>query len=371
MILTIIIAFFSLIILVTLHEFGHFILAKKFGVKVEEFGIGYPPRIFGKKIGETVYSLNLLPFGAFVKIHGEEGGIEDYQSFVGKAIWQRVLIVLGGVVAFWVVAAVLFTVVFAIGAEIPVPDDTGSTPVEARVIIAEVSPGSPAETSGLKIGDTILNAAWQSENIKISKMKDFQDFVVSHKGQEITLTVKRDGKVFDTATNPRLDPPAGQGSLGVGLQRMAVIIQKQAWYRAPVQGVIYCGQLTTTALKGLAKIFIDLFGGKGVPAEATPAGPIGITVFLAKAVSFGPGFFLYFVGAIAVLVAISNLLPIPALDGGKLIFLLIEGIRKRPVSAKVEQNITMTFFVLLIVFSIIITIKFDIPRLSDFIKSGS
>lgn len=111
MILTILIAFISLIALIVLHEFGHFILAKKFGAKVEEFGIGYPPRLFGKKFGETIYSLNLLPFGAFVKVHGEEGGVENYRSFTNKSIWQRVLIVLGGVVSFWIIAAILLTIV--------------------------------------------------------------------------------------------------------------------------------------------------------------------------------------------------------------------------------------------------------------------
>ena len=104
LVVTILVAIFSLIGLVIIHEFGHFILAKKFGAKVEEFGIGYPPRLLGKKIGETIYSLNLLPFGAFVKIHGEEGGIENYRSFVGKPMWQRISIVLGGVVSFWIIS---------------------------------------------------------------------------------------------------------------------------------------------------------------------------------------------------------------------------------------------------------------------------
>ncbi len=107
-----------------------------------------------------------------------------------------------------------------------------------------------------------------------------------------------------------------------------------------------------------------------MPAEAVPAGPVGITVFLARAFDFGAGFFLYFIGAIAVLVAISNLFPIPALDGGKLLFLLIEKVRNKPVSVKIEQGITATFYVLLIILLVFVTIKFDIPRLFDFIKSG-
>ena len=370
MILTIIIAFLSLIVLISIHELGHFLFAKKFGVEVEEFGIGYPPRIFGRKIGKTVYSLNILPFGAFVKIRGEEGGIEDYRSFSGKPIWQRFLIVFGGVAAFWVVAAVLFTIVFLIGAEVPVPDDTGSTPVEARVIITEITPGSPAGLAGLQVGDTVLKASWQEDIVDIDKIADFQSFVDSHKGQEVSLDIQRGKEALKIGVVPRSDPPAGQGPLGVGLQRMAKIIEKHVWYEAPVQGVIYCGKVTGQALKGFAKIIGDLFGGKGMPAEAVPAGPVGITVFLARAFDFGAGFFLYFIGAIAVLVAISNLFPIPALDGGKLLFLLIEKVRNKPVSVKIEQGITATFYVLLIILLVFVTIKFDIPRLFDFIKSG-
>ncbi len=111
MVITIIIAFFSLIGLVTLHEFGHFLFAKKFGVKVEEFGIGYPPRLFGKKIGETVYSLNLIPFGAFVRLPGEIGKKDDPESFSKQPIRKRILIVLGGVLSFWIIAVVIFAIV--------------------------------------------------------------------------------------------------------------------------------------------------------------------------------------------------------------------------------------------------------------------
>ena len=114
-ILILVVAFLSLIALMIIHEFGHFVIAKKFGVRVEEFGIGYPPRIFGKKIGETIYSINWIPLGAFVRIYGEEGGVDDLRSFANLKIWQRVLIVIGGVAAFWVAAIIIFSIVFADG----------------------------------------------------------------------------------------------------------------------------------------------------------------------------------------------------------------------------------------------------------------
>jgi len=368
MIFTIIIAFISLIGLIILHELGHFILAKKFGVKVEEFGIFLPPRLFGVKIGETIYSLNLLPLGAFVKLYGEEGGIEDYRSFIGKPIWQRVLIVLGGVVAFWIVAAVLFSIVFGIGAKVPVTDEANHNLIDPRVQIRKVSPASPAEIAGIKAGDIIRELKINNQQLTINKVKEVQELTDAHRGKEITLTIERGEEFFDISLVPQISPPEGEGAMGVALQRIATVIEKHFWYQAPIQGILYSGKLTGEIIQGLAKILKDIFQGRGVPPEAEPAGLLGITVFLAMATQFGLGFFLYFVGIIAISVAIFNLLPIPALDGGKLLFLAIEKIRRRPISQKIEQNITAIFFFLLIILLIFVTIKFDIPRFVEFLN---
>ncbi len=378
MILTLVIAFLSLIALMVIHEFGHFIIAKKFGVRVDEFGIGYPPRVFGKKIGETIYSINLLPLGAFVRIYGEEGGVDDYRSFLGLKIWKRVLIIIGGVAAFWIASIILFSIVFGLGADLPVGEQDVQGLTNPKVVVVSVSKDSPAGKAGLKIGDTL--AAVQSmryesakegpEILQIQKVKDLQDFTKSHLSEQIILTVRRDGKNFDVALSPRLSSPQGEGPLGVGLERMATLIKKYPWYETPVQGAIYTWQTTTSALKGLYTVFADMFSGRGVPQGAEFAGPLGITIFLANAASYGIGFFLYFIATISVFIAIFNLFPIPALDGGKLVFLLIEKIMKKPVPAKVEQSITAVFFILLITLSIFITIRFDIPRFSDFLKSS-
>lgn len=378
MILTLLIAFFSLIALMVIHEFGHFIVAKKFGVRVDEFGIGYPPKIFGKKFGETIYSINLLPLGAFVRIYGEEGGVDDYRSFAGLAIWKRVLIVLAGVIAFWIVAVILFSIVFGIGAQIPIGDQDVQGLTNAQVKIIIVSSNSPAETSGLKPGDAILevksskyeSASAGPEILKINKISDFQDFTKQHAGEQIYISIERSGKVYDISLTSRVSSPANEGLVGIGLERMATLIKKYAWYVAPIQGTIYCWDVTIKSLTGFVDVFKNIFGGKGLPQGAEFAGPLGITVFLANAASYGPGFFLYFIGIISVFIAIFNLFPIPALDGGKLLFLIIEKIRKKPVSSQVEQAITAIFFIILITLSIFVTIKFDIPRFSEFLKSS-
>jgi regulator of sigma E protease len=369
-ILVLVIAFLSLIALMIIHEFGHFIVAKKFGVRVDEFGIGYPPRIFGKKIGETIYSINLLPLGAFVRIYGEEGGVDDYRSFANLKIWKRVLIVIGGVVAFWIASMVIFSIVFMMGAEIPVGDQEVQGLTIAQVKVISVSANSPADVSGLKAGDAIKEVQIEESVYKIIKIADFQQITTENKGREISILVERKGQDIIFDLTPRVDPPQGEGSVGIGLERMANLIEKQKWYLAPVHGVVFTWELTFGAVKGLYQVLSDLLSGNGVPEGAELAGPLGITVFLANAVNYGIGFFLYFIGAISVFVAIFNLFPIPALDGGKLIFLLIEKIKGKPVPAKVEQTITIIFFFLLITLSIFITVRFDIPRFSDFLKSS-
>jgi len=369
-ILTLIVAFVSLIVLMIIHEYGHFIIAKKFGVRVDEFGIGYPPRIWGKKIGETIYSINWLPLGAFVRIYGEEGGVDDLRSFQNLKIWKRVLIVIGGVAAFWAAAIVIFTIVFAMGAELPVGDQDSPGMTNPQVKIISVSPTSPAGIAGIQVGDTVKEIKAGGVDIKINKIAEFQKVTADNKGKPMVLTVERAGKNVNVNITPRVNPPAGEGAVGVGLERMATLIQKTSWYMAPVQGAIYTWQTTVTAFVGLYNTFAGLFSNKGLPEGAAFAGPIGITVFLANAASYGAGFFLYFIGTIAVLVAIFNLFPIPALDGGKLVFLLLEKIKGKPVSVKVEQWITMIFFVILITLSLFITVKFDIPRLFDFFKAA-
>ncbi len=369
-ILTLVLALFSLVALMVIHEYGHFIIAKKFGVRVDEFGIGYPPKIWGKKIGETEYSINWIPFGAFVRIYGEEGGVDDLRSFQNLKIWKRVLIVIGGVAAFWIAAIIIFSVLFGIGADLPVGDQDVAGLTNAQVKIVSVSQNSPAGLAGIKIGDTVKDIIVGKIDTKVSKVAEFQKITSDNKGKQITLTIGRGNQDINVNLTPRVSPPAGEGSVGVGLERMATLIKKTVWYETPIQGVVYTWNTTINALAGLYSTFAGLFTHKGLPAGAAFAGPIGITVFLANAASYGAGFFLYFIGTIAVLVAIFNLFPIPALDGGKLIFLLLEKIKGKPVSVKWEQGITMVFFIILITLSLFITIRFDVPRLFEFIKSA-
>jgi len=358
MVITIIIAFFSLMGLIVLHEFGHFLFAKKFGVKVEEFGIGYPPRLFGKKIGETIYSLNLLPFGAFVRLPGEIEEKDSVDSFSKQPMRERILIVLGGVLSFWVIAAVIFTIVSGLGAPIAIDDEASGNLIDPKVQIVGVAKDSPAQIAGLKVGDVIRGLSFSDIQLLPEKTKQIQDFTNNHLGKEINLTVERGKEVFKTTLIPRVSPPQGEGSMGVALVRTA--IKKYPLYLAPWQGIVTTGNLTVGVINGYFQAIRNVFIGE--PSGVQMTGPVGVFQMLAQAQELGITYYLSFLAMISVYLAVFNLMPIPAVDGGKLVFLTIEAIRKKPIPEKIEQNITAVFFMLLIILMIFVTIN-DISRI--------
>jgi len=352
MILTILVAFVSLIALMVIHEFGHFILAKKFGTKVEEFGVGYPPRLFGKKIGETVYSLNLIPFGAFVKVYGETGGIEDYHSFTGKPMWQRFSIVLGGVVSFWIVSFIILSVVAGVWG-IPTEVNDSQAALNPKVHISRIAADSPAKQADLRVGDIVMG---------FEKVSSLQQFIGLNQGKEITLTVKRSKNILEKKLSPRLSPPEGQGPLGVGLVRSGLIAY--SWYEAPLQGARATYNLTANVVNGWVVGVKSMLGLAKLPdgLSIELMGPLGIFDLLGEYFQMGINYFLFLVALISVALALGNILPIPALDGGKLVFLAIEAVRRKPINHKLEQRITSVCFAALIIMMIFVTIKFDIPR---------
>ena len=358
MLITIIIAFFSLVGLMTLHEFGHFLFAKKFGVKVEEFGIGYPPRIFGKKIGETIYSLNLLPFGAFVRLPGEIEENHSPDSFSQQPISKRVLIVLGGVLSFWVIAAIIFSIVFTLGAPIAIDDEADGDLINPRVQIVGLAKDSPAEIAGLKIGDAIKEMSFLDVKLIPEKTKQIQDFTSNYLGKEISLTIERGKEILYLSLIPRISPPQGEGAMGIALARTA--IKKSPLHLALWEGIVATGDLTVGVIRGYLKAINNVITGK--PSGVQMTGPVGVFQMLSQAQELGITYYLNFLAMISIYLAVFNLMPIPAVDGGKLMFLTIEAIRKKPVSEKVEQNITAVFFVLLIILMVFVTIN-DINRI--------
>ncbi len=361
---TILIALISLVGLIVLHEFGHFIFAKRYGVKVEEFGVGLPPRIFGKKIGETIYSLNLLPFGAFVKIYGEEGGIEDSRSFSERSIYQRAMIVVAGVAMFWIASWVLLSIASGIGSTVPLRDgDPLNNLTNPQVSIVAVAPDSSAAKAGIEIRDNLRELKVGEEQLIVNKTKEASDFFTKHQDDEIIFTIERQGEIFETNLYPEVLAGSNEEDkkiVGISMTRTAV--EKYSWYEAPIQGAIKTKYFTSKALEGWAILFSSVWNGEGVPKGFEVAGPIGIFSLFDRMTIFGAGYFLQFVALVSIFLALFNLLPIPALDGGRLVFLGLEAIRGKPISVKIEQKLIGFSFVLLILLLVVVTF-FDIQKL--------
>ncbi len=356
----ILLTLFSLTALIVLHELGHFLLAKKFGVKVEEFGIGYPPRIWGKKIGETLYSINLIPLGGFVRIMGEEKNENNPRSFSTKPLWQRSLIILGGVIVFWIIGFLLLSAVFLVGVQVSANDQRGNYS-NAQVEIVSVAPNSPAEKSGLKPLDIIEEVEVNNESIRINSVSRLINIINENKGKSIDVKVK--GKEGERTINviPRISSPRGQGALGIGIAEM--VFKKDPFPYNFVDGAKETYRITKEIVVSLGMLIVDLTKRRGMPQGMEPASIVGIFYIFYKAAQVGLIYFVQLVALIAIYLAVFNILPIPALDGGKLLFLTIEGIRKKPVSEKVENVITTFFFFLLIALVIFVTFKYDIPRI--------
>lgn len=351
--LNIIIIFFTIGILMALHELGHFLLAKLFKIRVDEFGIGYPPRLVGKKFGETIYSLNAVPFGAFVRIDEEDR--TSPTAFSSKPVWQRMLVILGGVVSFWIISAFLLTITFSIGGTIQAisDDETGFDNAQIRII--SVAPDSPAKAAGLEAMDVILKIGLKDSGEEIYPQKAFevQDFIQGNKGRELIFSVLRQEKEREFSLVPRENFPEGEGPTGVSLARTANIIFP--WWQAPVKAVKATAFTTYYIVVSLAEALIKAV--RGIPTGVQVSGPIGVGSMMNQALGGGIGYFIQFVAIISAHLAVFNLLPFPVFDGGKAVFLFIEALKKKALDKNIERKINNVSYALIIALMVWITIK--------------
>lgn len=360
MLISILIFLVVLSILVLVHEFGHFVVARKSGVMVEEFGFGLPPRIWGKKIGETIYSINALPFGGFVRLHGEidEENISlPERAFLNKSKKTRSAIVVAGVIMNFILAIVAFAIVYAFTG---IPRNTN------EVKVVEVATDSPAQTAGLVVGDIIRKVDGRS----ITNGDDLVNLIENKKGKYVNLEVESEtaGKVAiqKVVLVPRENPPQGQGPLGIAFTSTE-IYYPPIWQR-PAYG-IYFGFKDAlfwgaTVVVGLWKIISGLVVGQ-VPSDIT--GPVGIFAVTSEAAKVGILTLINLVGILSVNLAILNIVPFPALDGGRLLFIAIEKAIGRKVVPKVEAFINTVGMVILLLLLFAITVH-DIWGI---IKAGS
>ncbi len=356
--ITVFILILGLIILV--HELGHFVMAKRAGIKVEEFGLGFPPRIFGIKKGETIYSLNLFPLGGFVRIHGEDGKKKDdpdaNRAFYSKPIGVRAKILVAGVAMNLISSIFLLGVGYWIGLPSVVEDNEISE--GAKVQVLEVSSGSPAHESKIKSGDTIKELRIGSEQLAVTKIKEVQDFSNEHKGEKITVIIERGDEILEKELVPRIYHSESEGPLGIALARTAIV--SYPWYQSIWKGIVSTFYLAWFIMLSIGTILWQLITTGHLTVEI--AGPIGIFDLAGQATQLGFIYILQFTAILNINLAIINILPFPALDGGRLLFLAIEKIKGSPVSQKVEGIAHTIGFVVLILLMIAVTWR-DIIRI--------
>ena len=352
MITTIIIFVIIFSLIVFVHELGHLVLAKRAGIKVEEFGFGFPPRIFSFKKGETIYSLNLFPIGGFVKIYGEDGkkngDVDEKRAFYSKTIWTRAKILTAGVIMNFLLAAVLLSIGYWIGLPAMIDDDET---VNAKIQIADIVSASPADEAGIKIGDTISSFKINQETINISTISQMQEFINNHKGEEIIIVINRGDEILEKNIIPRVVHSEQEGPLGVGLVKTAII--SYPWYESLYKGFVSTIQLTYMIIIALSSIIWQLIVSGKLTMEV--AGPIGIFDLTNQAAHLGFIYILQLTAILNIHLAIINILPFPALDGGRLLFLGIEKIKGSPVSNKVEGIVHASGFAFLILLMVAIT----------------
>jgi regulator of sigma E protease len=353
-----------LLVLVIVHEFGHFFSAKRFGIRVDEFGFGFPPKLFGKKFGETEYTVNALPFGGFVKIFGENpdeesiSGPDSARSFVNKPRWQQAIVLFAGVFANFLLAWILFSAGFMSGLPASVGSDVAKYELkDVSLVVLAVNPDSPAERAGLRSGDKITHI--ESGNISISEVDpdNVKATIAQSNGVPLKITYSR-GSEDGVLTVTPAENPAGEYVIGIAMDQIGIA-------KLPVLAALWQGgRLSIDVLKGtvlgLYTLILDAFKGDGSWDNVT--GPVGLVGMVGDIYDFGIVYLLSFTALISINLAVINLFPFPALDGGRLLFLLIEKIKGSRMNIKAVNIANMVGFAVLILLMLVVTYH-DIVKL--------
>lgn len=388
-IITVLVFLLILSVLVLIHEAGHFFVAKKLGIKVEEFGYGLPPRAWGKQIGETIYSINWLPFGGFVKLYGEDeagsGSVKVSKNklptkdvdraFFSRPVWQRAAVVVAGVVMNAVLAVILFYIFLALQnfkTVLPLIPQAGTpqfafvnqTNRPEGVYIDKVVPGSPAQQAGIAAPSRVITLNGQ----KITSQTMFSEIITANKGKavEISWEDTKTGEQRTARVTPRINPPQNEGAVGVVYNFMPISIAVLS-YDTPVQkvfsGITHTGIMTVYSFQAMGGLINDSFKEKSVePVSGAVGGPVAIGGLVNTILQIPNAYevmlqLLSLAALLSVSLAVFNILPIPALDGGRLFFILIEGITRKKVSPQFEARAHTIGMVVLLSIIILVTIK--------------
>jgi regulator of sigma E protease len=357
--------------LVVVHEWGHFIMARRGGVDVEEFGIGFPPKAktIARKNG-TEYTLNWLPLGGFVRLKGEHDADKKKGSFGAAPLSTKVKIMVAGVVMNLLTAYLMLIALAAVGMpklvdnQFTVKSDEHVT--KQQLFAGYVEKDSPAEKAGIKSSDVIISVSGEGQTDRVTTAVAFPDITKKHAGQTINIEYSRDGKVTTAPTQLRsneeveaskkTDNPKGYLGIAPGEYN----VSRYTW-SAPIVAGGTIVQFTELTFKGLGTALAGLFTGHAKQASEQVSGPVGIFVILQQGTHLGIQFILMIIAVISLTLAIMNVLPIPALDGGRLFVTLVYRAIKKPLSERTEDLIHGTGFALLMVLFVLITVV-DVKR---------
>jgi regulator of sigma E protease len=346
-------------VLILIHELGHFFMARLFKMRVEEFGIGLPPRgkrLFVKK--GTLFSLNWLPLGGFVKLYGEDmenpEQLSSPEAFFNKPMWQRAAVLLAGVTMNFLLGVVVFGIVYSY---LGIPTKTD------KVMIVEVSKDSPAETAGITVDSTVKKIVYKNKEVVFKNIDDFVKQVDNLKGKEVQMVLTDKGGAEKTIKiTPRLNPPEGQGALGVALS--SIEMKKYPIWQMPFRGIVVGLEEAwgwgKEIAKNLGTILFNLITGKGLPKDVS--GPVGIYQVSKEVYKVGWVAVLQFMGILSINLAILNVMPFPALDGGRIAFLGVEKIIGKVKKNKIEGYVNTAGMIFLLGLMLLITVK-DVIKL--------
>ncbi len=361
--MTIVIFILVLVALIVVHEFGHFVVAKLSKMRVDEFGIGYPPKAFGKKIGETEYTLNWLPFGGFVKIFGEDpepGAAKDPRAFSSRPRILQAAVLVAGIGMNLLFAYLLISATLTMGTVRALSPEEAKSAPDAELAVASVLPDSPAARAGLVQGDIILSAESNDTLYEGADPETFTTLITEQSGP-ITLSVERGEEaqeIFITAESGVIASDPERKALGVGLATIGTV--SVPLWEAPIQGAILTWELTKQTAVALFHFFAALFTFSADLSQVS--GPVGIAGAVGSASSNGLASLLSITALISINLALINLLPVPALDGGRLLFVIIEAITRRPIHPIVANSFNTVGFALLILLMLVVTAN-DIFRI--------
>ncbi len=355
--MSVIIFIVILAILVFVHELGHFVAAKATGMRVDEFGLGFPPRLIKIKKGETVYSLNAIPFGGFVKIHGEDPnqeslfGEDSSRSFTAKPKWAQVLVLAAGVTCNVIFAWLIISAGFMIGLPAAVDAYPKEIVKDAKVTITQVESDSPAFHAGIKSGDTIEKIEAGNDSIVISTPGDVQDFIAAHAAESVALTIHRGRETKAISVQAKEGIVADRPVVGIAMSSIGTV--RLPFHKALYQGFFLTASLAKETTLGLFSFFGSLFQGKATLSQVS--GPVGIAGLVGDARALGFIYLLSFTAIISLNLAVINLIPFPALDGGRILFVFIEAIKGSPIKPKIANSFNAVGFLLLITLMLAIT----------------